>query len=940
MSALVRKEIRLLLPAWVAALVLVMAPIPLGELLGQHSADEITLPLSVYSVAIACLILGLTAFGREVAAHTFGLLLSQPNPRSNIWRVKAGVLLVAMIPPALFLGLLSRQFVPASERWETVLTWFVSACVAISGGLWTTLLFRQIVAAFWISMLVPFAVLVSVTNLGEEVLEPKTRTTIAAVVLLAYSIAGYWFARWQFLRAQDTAWTGGNVSFPALSRWLPWVGSAPVHRRAHPLGALFGKELQFQQINCLLAGVFLLIQIAALLLQKAISSSEHSMLDIVVQNFWGIWAIMPLLVGCGAVAEERKLGTLDSQLCLPVSRARQFTVKVLVTLASGIVLGALVPIVLACLQPAGGPKGGEFIATWTLLCAGLALVSLYASSMTQQLLQAFGAAIGILVVAFFLGNWFAGNFSRGQEEFSLLGLTLWRGPLVLIVGAGVTLGMALILAWRRWRWGCVCLVGLFGLLLLWAANRTWTEASVLTESRTFGLRSQFVILVSALSLCPVLLTLALAARNFDHSRVSFSLWRRNAGIWLACLIITGILTPLTYNRAWEIVMRFEPPAGPPRLSGEVQPVITQTFVNRATLVLLPDGRLCSYQAYEMIPRRDTGSQISTNEPVWRPISKPRVEFLDGGNWLTIAVTGREIVGVKSDGSLWRAAFHEQVDAAGKVVTLHTGSVAQKGLPIRPTGLRFDRFGNETNWVSVAAGGQHWVALKRDGTIWGWGDNSNRQMGDGPKLLTDRLSQIGGGSNWVAVFAGPGVTSAVNRENEIWRWGRFPADHQGSTYEDGPLKFKVGAAGIRAIASAGNADLILDTEGGLWGLGFVAAYLSGSTAGFRIHRTPVRIPGEDWVAVSWNWQGWAALKRDGSAWGQPVTRFLGEAIHAPRRLGRRTDWVAIVADWNSTLALGRDGTICRFGEPTLGPKPELLAPTRRVTWSLNLLDAAE
>ncbi len=940
MSALVRKEIRLLLPAWIAGVFLVVAPIPLGEMLGQGPGLDITFSLTFCAVAIGCLTLGLTGFGREMSSHTFSILLAQPCARREFWRAKVVVLLVSLIPLALFLGLVSRQFVPASERWETALIWFVSACVAISGGLWTTLLFRQIIASFWISLLVPFAILVSVLNLEESFVEQKTRSFIVTVLLLAYSLAGYLFARWQFLHAQDSAWTGGNVSLPGLDRWLPRKRTATAPRRTHPLLALFGKELQFQQINFLLAGVLLLVQIALLLLQQFVKTTENSVLTMVVQNFWGIWAIMPLLVGCGAVAEERKLGTLDSQLCLPVSRARQFTVKVLVTLTSGIVLGALVPVVLACLQPAGGPKGGEFIATWTLLCAGLALVSLYASSMTQQLLQAFGAAIGILVVAFFLGNWFGGNFSRAQDEFSLLGLTLWRGPLALIVGAGVTLVMALILAWRRWRWGCVCLVGLFGLLLLWAANRTWTEASVLTESRTFGLRSQFVILISALSLCPVILTLALAARNFNHSRVSFSLWRRNTAIWLGCFIVTGIITTLTYHRAWEMVMRSEPPAGPPRLSGSSRSLITPTFVNRRTFILLPDGRLCSYRAYEMIPRRDTASQTSTNEPVWRPVSKPRVEFIGDGNWLTIAVTGREVVGVKSDGSLRRAAFHEQVDTAGNVVTLHTGSVAQKGLTMRPTGFRFDRFGAETNWVSVAAGWQHWVALKRDGTIWGWGDNSNRQMGDGPKLLTDALSRIGGESNWVAVFAGPGVTSAVNRENEIWRWGRFPADDQGRTYEDGPLKFKVGAAGIRDIASAGNADLILDTEGGLWGLGFVAASLTGDTAGFRIHRTPVRIPGEDWAAASWNWQGWAALKRDGSAWGQPVTRFLGEAIYSPRQLGRRTDWVAIVADWNSTLALGRDGTICRFGAPTLEPKPELLAPTRRVTWSLNLLDEAE
>ena len=48
----------------------------------------------------------------------------------------------------------------------------------------------------------------------------------------------------------------------------------------------------------------------------------------------------------------------------------------------------------------------------------------------------------------------------------------------------------------------------------------------------------------------------------------------------------------------------------------------------------------------------------------------------------------------------------------------------------------------------------------------------------------------------------------------------------------------------------------------------------------------------------------------------------------------------MSDWGVDVALAKDGTLCRFGEPRLSPGLELLAPTRRVTWSLNLLDAAK
>ena len=94
----------------------------------------------------------------------------------------------------------------------------------------------------------------------------------------------------------------------------------------------------------------------------------------------------------------------------------------------------------------------EFALPWLLICACLALVAFYASSLTHQLLQALGAAIGIIVVGLFVGYWFAGSFSRGQQAFSSFGAILCRGPLVLIVGASVTIWFAAVLTWRRLRW--------------------------------------------------------------------------------------------------------------------------------------------------------------------------------------------------------------------------------------------------------------------------------------------------------------------------------------------------------------------------------------------------------------------------------------------------------------------------------------------------------
>ena len=930
MSALVRKEIRLLLPAWIAAMLLVMAPILLGRLIDENDPIGVTNMLTAFGVAIGCVILGLAGMGREISSHTFSLLLAQPRPRAEYWRAKLGVLLASLIPLALFLSLMNLQFVPQGDRWDMAGFWFITACVAVTGGLWTTLLFRQIVAAFWISVVLPFAILATTLQVDDE----RVRTILTIVLMLAYSVAGYCFAHWQFRHAQDTAWTGGDVSLPSIAHWLPWKRTATAIQTSHPYRALLGKEFQFQQVNFLLGGLLVLVQVVVLLLQKFADRTEPSVLEMIAENFWGIWILMPLLVGCGSVAEERKLGTLEPQLCLPVSRAWQFAIKALVTLVCGIILGALVPVALSVFNPGRGMNWREFALPWTLTCASLALVSLYASSLTHQMLQALGAGIGIIVTFLFLGNVLAGTFSRGHDGLSMFGVSLWRGPLILIIAPSVMLLFTMVLTWRRLRsvW-----LGFLAVLVLglWGGQIQALYAFCVTSASQDYTFKPIAASGVVAALCPVALTLALAAQNYKHTQTSLALWWRNAAIWLGCFLLTGVVTWLVYNRAWELAMRFEPAAGAPRLSGEMRPVITgQLFGEGPTFVLLPDGRLSSFRGYEHIP-----GPLPASGPEWRMIKTPRMEFVGGSNWTAIGSSAREFAGVKSDGTLWRACWLEQVDRQGNATPFHAGSPRQKDATMRSTGLKFERIGSEATWASIAASWSHFVALQRDGTIWGWGDNSNKQLGDGPKAITNTPVQLDPASNWTAVYAGAGYSYAVNREGEIWKWGKFSTDIYQRTIQEGPVRLSIKVPGVRSIAGQNNLDLILDTEGNLWGLGIIPPAFRGGGTGMQYFAKPRQL-GTNWLHFSCGWQGLAGLRKDGTLWILRGENLYNWPLPPLEQRGKRTDWIAVMLDWDSDLALANDGTLCRFGEPSPNSRVELLARTRRATWSVNVLDAAQ
>ena len=845
MNALVRKELRLLLPALVAALAAATLPVWSGR-----DFQGLATPC----FGLAALFLGLTPFGQEMSWGTFGLLLSQPEKRQRFWRLKAGLLALALLSAwglfALCWWIGSRH----QDRWFVInFGTFADnageagllALLAFSGGLWSTLLLRDVTTAFFAAVLAPLTIFGAlILCLGGF----QGGGVIISFVLGVYAVAGFFAARRLFLGAEDVAWTGGQISL-ASARGQPfrWLAFGFQEKRG-PWSALIHKELQLQELTVILVPLLAVLHLTALAVRHfhPEGPARARVLDFAAY----LWMVAPFVVGCVAVAEERRYNTLESFLCLPVRKRSQFALKFAVVMALGTLLGGVFPWVLESI--AGGKSlwtGPEPLMDLVLVAAGIAAVSFFASTMSRGMLQAF--TVGLLF------------------------------PILLWLAAGILLPIfslgTYVLSFGGWLFPA----------LAWPAM--------------------------------LLAYFWLAFRNYKLLQTGWPLWTGNftrlAAVFLSALLVASAI----YARAWEYAMPLEPRHGPARLSGAGRAMLADSQSDACLYALLPDGRLWAV-------KRDQA----------RPDRAPKNLFahvIGGSNWVDLAGSFSEgAVALKSDGTLWR--------------------FSRKAGP--------SQIGSDSDWKKVVAGQSWFLALKQNGTIWGWGIDEFGTLPvqlypNGRPIAFNDPVQLWPEADWVDIFAS-GQTRAVKRDGSIWSWGYDgkPVNGRITNYSVYHRLVRMDLQGTNWSSLAGDGWLTMGvrTDGTLWA---GAEPQANARSVFIIFGSPVRrgITWElgrigtksDWVEVSRGVYQFIALEADGTFWA------ISRGMFQTGCPSQYHDWLAASADGFEIWALAKDGTISCWRDPFQvfsdhygGPFNEdhshffLLRPSRRPLASINILDA--
>ena len=289
----------------------------------------------------------------------------------------------------------------------------------------------------------------------------------------------------------------------------------------------------------------------------------------------------------------------------------------------------------------------------------------------------------------------------------------------------------------------------------------------------------------------------------------------------------------------------------------------------------------------------------------------------------------------------------------------------------------------TTWAFLANGtngdDKFMMATKTDGTLWGWGDNEDGQIGLNSKAVRSSPVQIPGTTWGQQIKRENKRTFAIKTDGTLWSWGYNSAygalGHNNKTQYSSPKQ--VPGSTWANLDTMGSACLTTKTDGTMWnwgansfgmlGIGNQTAYSSpkqvpGTTwnsgklsgggqfaAAIKTDGTlwmwgvneygmlgqnnktnrnsPVQIPGSTWSEVGCGHRSISAIKTDGTmwVWGSNMDGRLGlNEAEAPGSLGRSsptqipgTTWNKVVGGLQNNMATKTDGTLWMWGPNSYG-----------------------
>lgn len=229
-----------------------------------------------------------------------------------------------------------------------------------------------------------------------------------------------------------------------------------------------------------------------------------------------------------------------------------------------------------------------------------------------------------------------------------------------------------------------------------------------------------------------------------------------------------------------------------------------------------------------------------------------------------------------------------------------------------------RVGNDRDWSKIASKSWNFLALKLDGSLWGWGWQHTKQARSADVFtFVANPTRIDSSRDWREIAAGEGHCLALKNDRSLWSWGRNDYGQLGDETGYRATPKQVGSeTNWQSIAAGLFTSFGLKQDGTIWGCGEELALSREASlnTSFIEGDKPYQLdPGTNWNAIAAGDFFLLALKSDGTLWisGPNARSICSDCLERSSsggffQVGKKADWAEIYAGGGSFFARKRSG----------------------------------
>jgi alpha-tubulin suppressor-like RCC1 family protein len=287
------------------------------------------------------------------------------------------------------------------------------------------------------------------------------------------------------------------------------------------------------------------------------------------------------------------------------------------------------------------------------------------------------------------------------------------------------------------------------------------------------------------------------------------------------------------------------------------------------------------------------------------------------NWNNHATGYQFTLATKTDGTLWSWGRNRYgglgLGDSSYFKSVYYGAPYYQYISVYQDKSRYSpvQVGNLTNWSKVSCSKESSFAVKTDGTLWSWGNNTdNGILGLGNFISRSSPVQVGALSNWKEISSGNFHTVAIKTDNTLWVWGANSLGQLGlgdQNRRNSPVQ--VGSlTNWSKVAGGSNFTMAIKTDGTLWGWGSNQFYRLGiPNPSLIATSSPVQIGAlNTWSNVICGTSHVIATKTDGTLWGWGANysgqvQFTANTYSSPVQIGAANNWNIVGAGNDMSFA---------------------------------------